>query len=300
MQVFICYSRTDKEFAAHLVEDLSDYDVKVWMDVRSIPHGANWDMEVQKGLDGSDMMLVLLSPASSASQNVADEWSYFIDKNKPIVPLLLIPCEVPFRLSRRQRVDFTVDYKHGFQQLIRAIGSPDLVDPDSTTKIRPVTWNSGSQQPAPAESKPATAQSSKPIMRPPVAAPASEPVEKPIHQTNPTIAPEVGVKMLSVVWAESYHWFRGLEPEVVQGDAMVNKRELKLIPHAKPIVTIPLRSLVSAKIERSVDNHLKLTYYGPDGAFRSLVLMGAPKDRRKAITVEVLNLLKLLTGRSLD
>jgi hypothetical protein len=49
-----------------------------------------------------------------------------------------------------------------------------------------------------------------------------------------------------------------------------------------------------------VDNHLKLTYYGPDGAFRSLVLMGAPKDRRKAITLEVLNLLKLLTGRSLD
>ena len=137
-------------------------------------------------------------------------------------------------------------------------------------------------------------------MRPPVAAPADQPVEKSVHQTNPPTAPEVGVKMLPVVWAESYHWFRGLEPEVIQGDAMVNKRELKLVPQAKPIVTIPLRSLVSAKIERSVDNHLKLTYYGPDGAFRSLVLMGAPKDRRKAITLEVLNLLKLLTGRSLD
>src|SRR5512140_1413649 len=107
MQVFICYARVDKEFAAHLVEDLSDYEIKLWMDVRSIPHGAAGDTEVQKGLDSSDEMLVLLSPAAAASQNVADEWSYFIDKNKPIVPLLVAPCEVPFRLSRRQRVDFT-------------------------------------------------------------------------------------------------------------------------------------------------------------------------------------------------
>ncbi len=81
---------------------------------------------------------------------------------------------------------------------------------------------------------------------------------------------------------------------------MINKRELKLIPHAKPIVTVPLRSLVSARLQRSVDTYLKLTYYGPDGAFRSLSIMGGPKDRRKEITQEVLNLLKLLTGRSLD
>src|SRR5512147_2448147 len=124
MQVFICYARADKEFAAHLVEDLADYEIKLWMDVRSIPHGANWDLEVQKGLDSSDMMLVLLSPPAVASQNVADEWSYFIEKGKPIVPLLIAPCDVPFRLSRRQHVDFTGDYALGFQQLLTSIGSP--------------------------------------------------------------------------------------------------------------------------------------------------------------------------------
>src|SRR3954464_15644557 len=107
MQVFICYSRGDQDFARQLVEDLAQYDLEVWMDIHSIPHGSNWDAEVQKGLDSSDMLLVLLSPSSVASQNVADEWSYFIEKNKPIVPLMIEPCEVPFRISRRQCVDFT-------------------------------------------------------------------------------------------------------------------------------------------------------------------------------------------------
>jgi hypothetical protein len=84
-----------------------------------------------------------------------------------------------------------------------------------------------------------------------------------------------------------------------QGDIMISSRELKLIPSAKPIMTIPLRSLVSARIQRSVDAHLKITYYGPDNSFQTLMLMGAPKERRKQINQEILNLLKLHTGRTL-
>lgn len=111
MQIFISYARADSAFARRLVEDLSEYDLALWLDVINIPKGANWDIEVQKGLDSSDLMLVLLSPDSVNSQNVADEWSYFIEKNKPVLPLLIAPTEVPFRLSRRQRIDFTADYE---------------------------------------------------------------------------------------------------------------------------------------------------------------------------------------------
>src|SRR5258708_8050446 len=167
MQVFICYCRSDKQFAAQLAEDLSEYELTVWMDVRSIPTGENWDAEVQKGLDHSDVLLVLLSPAASASQNVADEWSYFIEHNKAIIPLLIVPGEVPFRLSRRQRVDFTGDYRAGLQQLIKALGSPPLRDPDSTPRMHPATTN-------------ATAKT------PPVPAPASAPRKQAVPGTPPT------------------------------------------------------------------------------------------------------------------
>jgi len=103
-----------------------------------------------------------------------------------------------------------------------------------------------------------------------------------------------------VIWAPSYNWYGGMGKHAEQGDIMISRRELQFVPRARPIITIPLHSLVSANIERSVDQHLKLVYYGPDGSFQSLVLMGAPKNRRKEITTEVLNLLKLLSGRSLS
>lgn len=287
MQVFICYARADMKFAVQLVEDLADYDLIVWMDMRSIPHGANWDIEVQKGLDSSDLMLVLLTPSSVASQNVADEWSYFVEKNKPIVPLLVEPCEVPFRLSRRQRVDFTYDYGRGFQQLLKAIGSPALRDPESTQRVYPTTWNNQKPVPEPAPSVHSGA-------KPPAA--ASAPAKK---SAAPPVAPEVGVKMIPVIWSESYHWFSGMGSDASQGDMMIDAQEIKLIPYAKPITAIPLRSLVSVKLQRSVDHYLKLTFYDSKGGFCSLAVMGASKERRKEIAEEILNLLKLLTGRAL-
>lgn len=301
MQVFISYSRGDLAFAEQLVEDLLDYDVKVWVDVRSIPHGANWDIEVQKGLDTSDLMLVLLSPASSASQNVADEWSYFIEKDKPILPLLIKPADVPFRLSRRQRVDFTKDYRAGFLELVRAIGSPRLIDPDSTQRIRsPLPGPAQASPGAPPHDPPPTLRGAAPTSSTGRPASGPQPVRTPARSgSSSPSAPEVGVRMLPVIWAESYSWFDGMK-DGIQGDALVNDRELALIPRAAPITTIPLSSLISVKLQRSVDQYLKLTYYGPGGVFKSLVVMGAARDRRAQINREILNLLKLLTGRSLD
>lgn len=301
MQIFISYAHSDRDFATRLVEDLSDYDLKIWQDIRNIPSGANWDLEVQKGLDTSDVMLVLLSPASAVSQNVADEWSYYIDKNKLILPVLIELCEVPFRLSRRQRVDLTLDYKLGFQQLIKALGSPLLLDPDSTQRIRAVTALPNDASPK-ARVQPETRE--KPAVR--TARPAADssglaqPVRPSVKGSGRPVAPEVSTRMLPIVWANDYHWFNGMSAGGTSGDVMINSREISLIPHAKPIITIPLPSVVSARLHRSIDQYIKLTYYGPDGAFRSVVMMGADKKRRAAVNQEILNLLKLVTGRSLD
>ncbi len=282
MQVFISYSRENVTFAEQLYQDLSDYDLKIWMDMHSIQHGANWDAEVQKGLDGSDLMIVLLSPASVSSQNVADEWSYFLEKNKSIVPLMIAPCDVPFRLSRRQRVDFTANYQSGFQELIRAIGSPHLIDPESTQRIRP-----------PAASKPSPSAPARPAKAEPAPTAANYGGQRPA-------APEVGARILPVIWADTYHWFRGMKATAVEGEIIINPREIALVPRASPIIIIPLQSLISVKVQRSVDQYLKITYYGAGGVFKSLMIMGAVARRRKEINQEIINLLKLLTGRSLD
>ena len=121
MQIFISYSRVDQAIAQQISSALVTQGYKIWIDVQNIPHGAHWDSEVQRGLDESDVMMVLLSPASVSSQNVADEWSYFISKGKRIQPALVQQCEVPFRLMRLQRIDMTHSFQKGLTELIQAL-----------------------------------------------------------------------------------------------------------------------------------------------------------------------------------
>ncbi|PJF31438.1 MAG: hypothetical protein CUN51_03655 [Candidatus Thermofonsia Clade 1 bacterium] len=277
MQIFISYARADSAFAWRLVEDLSEYDLALWLDVRNIPKGANWDIEVQKGLDSSDLMLVLLSPDSVNSQNVADEWSYFIEKNKPVLPLLIAPTEVPFRLSRRQRIDFTADYDVGFRELLRAIGSPPRLDPDSTERLK--------TKPPP-RMKRAERSESAPSRERPAFRGAAQTVE-------------LSVRCLPIIWAERYRWWNGMRGGVL-GEILINPREVLLVPPRSPVISILLGNLITVKAQRALDPHLKMTYYGAQGQFQSLVLMGATRARRLAINQEIINLLKWLTKRSLE
>lgn len=113
-QIFISYSHANTEFATQLARDLEGKGYSVWLDRTDIKTGSHWDDEIVKGLDASPVFMVLLSKASTASQNVKDEIGYAIDHDKQIVPILLESCEIPFRLRRVQYVDFTVlSYQKG-------------------------------------------------------------------------------------------------------------------------------------------------------------------------------------------
>ncbi|MBX3086667.1 MAG: toll/interleukin-1 receptor domain-containing protein [Anaerolineae bacterium] len=292
MQIFVSYSRVDKDFAIQLVDRLSDYDVSIWLDLRNIPHGANWDMEVQKGLETSDSMLVLLSPDSSASENVADEWSYFITKDKPIIPLLVRPCDVPFRLMRRQRVDFTGEFKPAFAQLIRALGNPVLRDPDETSKMTPLRLGPSPFVSTPGLSEPSSSYASHTSAPPASRAPAQASLKR---QTQL----EVTLHRFPVVWGSSYHWFNGLQG-AMDGELLINAREVMLVPRFDPLQAIPLRSVVSAQLERGANAYLKLNYNGVDGRARTVLIMGQPPRTRQTVATEIIAKLKEQTGRPLE
>lgn len=117
-QVFISHSSKDDAFVTGLAADLREADVKTWVDHDDILPGTNWDRAVETALRDCEVMLVILSPHSVDSDNVTDEWSYFIDEGKPIYPILVQVCDVPFRLRRRQRVDFTEDQPGALDELL--------------------------------------------------------------------------------------------------------------------------------------------------------------------------------------
>ena len=104
-----------------LVADLKSKGVNVWLDQLDIRAGVRWDGEVENALDTCKRVLVILSGASVASQNVLDEINFALDEGKAIIPLLKERCRVPLRLRRVQHVDFSEDYGLGLKSLLAAL-----------------------------------------------------------------------------------------------------------------------------------------------------------------------------------
>ena len=64
-----------------------------------------WSSAIQQGLDAGDLLIVIISPNSMVSRNVEDEWQYYLDNHKPVIPVLLHPAKIHFQLSRIQYID---------------------------------------------------------------------------------------------------------------------------------------------------------------------------------------------------
>lgn len=105
-RLFISYSRKDEAFARRIARLLSEWGADVWIDVEDIPAGVNWSNAIDEGLRLCDLMLLIITPESMASENVADEWQSYHDEQKAIVPLLLRRAPVHFQLRRMQYIDF--------------------------------------------------------------------------------------------------------------------------------------------------------------------------------------------------
>ena len=76
--VFISYSRTDKEFASWLHDSLAGRGKDVWIDVEDIPPTATWLDEIFAAMEGAGAVILVLSPDAAASEvcskNVSQEY----------------------------------------------------------------------------------------------------------------------------------------------------------------------------------------------------------------------------------
>lgn len=153
-RIFVSYSRADQSFAMPLAKRLRGEGFDVWFDQLDIRAGSRWDREVQAALTAAAIVLVILSPASVASENVLDEISYALDHRKTLVPVRMADCDTPLRLARIQYVDFTGNFDQAFDRCLgelrrRLIHSTTLdVRPQLTARVMPNrTMSSGLNQP---------------------------------------------------------------------------------------------------------------------------------------------------------
>ncbi|MBT8376584.1 MAG: toll/interleukin-1 receptor domain-containing protein [Bacteroidia bacterium] len=119
--VFISYSRSDKYFVEKLSQKLKSKGVKFWYDAK-IEAGDHWDIKIEEKIESAKKLILVLSKSSIASQNVMDEVSFAMTKDKKIIPIIIEPCNVPMRVARFQQIDFTKSKKEGTKALLATLG----------------------------------------------------------------------------------------------------------------------------------------------------------------------------------
>ncbi|HEY0988618.1 MAG TPA: TIR domain-containing protein [Kofleriaceae bacterium] len=109
--LFLAHAAADKP-SARALHDLLLPDVQAFLDERSIPDGARWDVEIPAAQRASRATVVLLSTQADRGWYLSDEISAAIALHRAapalhaLVPVLLEPgAPVPYGLSQLQAID---------------------------------------------------------------------------------------------------------------------------------------------------------------------------------------------------
>jgi hypothetical protein len=122
LQIFLSYAREDgKEASARLRSQLERAGYQVWRDIEEMQGGQAWKAQLRNAVGTVDAVLVLLTPASVKSKNVEWEWKGALFLEKRVIPLLILPCEVPEELNALHYHNLTTveEYILGFAALMR-------------------------------------------------------------------------------------------------------------------------------------------------------------------------------------
>jgi len=132
LRVFLCHSSQDKPIVRELYEQLNgDGWIDPWLDEEKLLPGQDWDMEIEKAIEFSDVVIVVLSNNSVSKEGVVQkEIRRALDKaeERPediifIIPLRIEDCPVPRRLKVYQYQDyFPSEYRRSaYQQLSKSL-----------------------------------------------------------------------------------------------------------------------------------------------------------------------------------
>ena len=108
-QVFISYSRKDKDFVRQLNDALAAQKREAWVDWKDIPLTAEWQQEIFTNIEAAENFVFVISPDSVASVNCGREIDHALTNNKRMVPIFyrVVPDnDIPESLGKFQRIDF--------------------------------------------------------------------------------------------------------------------------------------------------------------------------------------------------
>lgn len=108
-RIFISYAHTDAaELAQALHRDLAPAGYDVWLDTTALKGGSSWSADIERVLDGTEIVLALLTRASFTSEICRAEQLRALRKGKCLIPVLAqINADRPLYLESRQYRDLS-------------------------------------------------------------------------------------------------------------------------------------------------------------------------------------------------
>ncbi len=128
--IFISYSRRDWESHVRpLVENLRQAGFFVWVDQHLLQGGQDWRDEINQALDQCTRMILCVSPDALESKYVRLEYRYFLDENKPIIPVICRETKLLPELRPLQWIAYDME------ALVQLLGRPNTGSVDAPTAI---------------------------------------------------------------------------------------------------------------------------------------------------------------------
>ncbi len=158
LDVFISYSRRDKEFVEALTQHLEACDRTYWIDWRDILPLTEWRQEIRQGILAANNFLFVMSPDSLISDECLKEVECAVAVNKRLVPIVcqdISGCYVPPALAEinwiffcgeatfdrafeelRLALDRDLDYVKGHTRLLKLADEWDSQQRDDSFLLR--------------------------------------------------------------------------------------------------------------------------------------------------------------------
>ena len=111
--VFISYSREDKDKVLELTAKLSAAGVPIWMDVGGIDGATQWGEEIVNALERAKVLLLMVSESAVRSHNVAKEVVLASERKGHILPVHLERTQIPPSLRYPLAGIQPTEYLHG-------------------------------------------------------------------------------------------------------------------------------------------------------------------------------------------
>jgi WD40 repeat protein len=149
--VFVSYSRADREAVVSLTAGLASRGKRAWVDLEDIPPSSEWMDEIRSAIDAADAYLVVVSPDVARSSVCAEELEHARSAGKRIVPVVVRhtdPATVPKSLASLNWIDATEPgrLESALDAIVTALDT-DLVRVKAHTHllVRATDWRRGAE-----------------------------------------------------------------------------------------------------------------------------------------------------------